>query len=47
MHLPEGASAEEPVEEPASGVPKWLFEGLSLAGAETIERDCKVVDTND
>jgi hypothetical protein len=40
------ASAEEPVEEPASGVSEWLFEGLSLTGAEAIERNSKVVNTN-
>src|ERR1700704_3881375 len=33
MHLAERASVQEPVEEPASGMSEWLFEGLSLTGA--------------
>jgi hypothetical protein len=46
VHLTEGASAEEPVEEPGSGVSEWLFEGLSLTGTEAVERNGKVVNTN-
>jgi hypothetical protein len=46
MHLVERPSVEEPVEEPASGVSERLFEGLSLTGAEAVERNCKVVNTN-
>jgi hypothetical protein len=46
MHLVIRAGSEEPVEEPAPGVSEWLFEGLSLTGAKTIERNREVVNTD-
>jgi hypothetical protein len=42
----EGARREEPVVEPATGVPKGRLKALALAGAEAVERYGEVVDPN-
>ena len=46
VHLLERASPHEPLDEASSGVPERLFEGLSLTGAEAVQGDGEVVDSN-
>ena len=44
-HL-ERASPHELIEEASSSMPERLFEGLAVTGAETVQGNGKVVDTN-
>ena len=46
LHLVEAAGWKEPFVEPATGVSEGCFEALALAGAETVERNREVVDSN-
>jgi hypothetical protein len=47
MHLSVRAGVKESVKQPASGVPERLLSGLPLTGTETVERNRKVVNTNE
>jgi hypothetical protein len=46
VHLVIRAGSKESVQEPASGVSEWLFEGLSFTGTKAVERNRKVMNTN-
>src|ERR1700676_4901068 len=44
LHLAEAACGEEPLMQPGPVVSEGCFETLTLAGAETVERNREVVD---
>jgi hypothetical protein len=46
LHVTEGARGEEPFLKPMTGMSEWVFETLAVTGAEAVERNREVVDSN-